>query len=111
MWGRGDSVVPPLSNTEDPTKSRQTNEEFDDDTYEGIEENFYNTARNVTDKWGQTNGCDGQRITLHGATSKAWDTGPYSIPYYGESRGRTLFPSLCCSLRPRVQVRRFLARK
>ena len=38
MWGKGDTVVPPLSNMNDSTKSQQTNEEFDDDTYEGVEE-------------------------------------------------------------------------
>jgi hypothetical protein len=85
MWGKGDTVVPPLPNVPgDPTKTVQTNDEFDDDDYEGEEENYYNTARNVTEKWSEVNGCMGGRIPLQGTSGKAWDSGPYSIPFYGD---------------------------
>ena len=44
--GRNDATVPPFSDTEDETMS-ESNDGW-----------YYNTARNVTDRWGFTNGCD-----------------------------------------------------
>lgn len=63
MWGVNDKLVPPLSNTEDPTKSFDT-------ASPGW---YYSTARNMTDKWGMDLNC-GDRIEVSGR----WRTGDFT---------------------------------
>ena len=66
MWGLGDRTVPPLSNTDDPTKSL--------DTSSSSGGWYYGTARNTTDLWGVRNGCVG-RASLN---QSAYGMGAYS---------------------------------
>ena len=54
-WGESDTVVPPLSNTDDPTMS------FDTD-YSGW---YYSTARNVTDLWADELGAGDRDPYVH----------------------------------------------
>jgi len=50
QWGTRDRTVPPFSNTNDPTKSKQTNDPG------GW---YYSTARNTTDAWARRGHCTG----------------------------------------------------
>ena len=56
MWGTSDTTVPPLSNTDDPDMSLSS-------ASGGGTAWYYTTARNVSDAWGEKNGCSVDRVT------------------------------------------------
>ena len=64
MWGLSDTTMPPLSNTEDPTKSFDTE-------YSGW---FFSTARNTTDRWADELGCALPRVDATGR----WEIGGFA---------------------------------
>lgn len=76
FYGLQDTTIPPLSNTDDPTKSFDT-------ASPGW---YFNTARNVTSLWAQYGGCDGWEFTSN-----------WSIAQYADSDGLSCVRATDCN--------------